>query len=313
MPRASGNDIVEIFGYAPDDITPAARSFWGLNICPFTQQPCTKFNHDRSICYGVCSVSYGREEVIICPSRLLAANAMPLREISNDAFGDIPILRYEEYIDAERREEFPEECIVLLGKGSGKEIKFGSQKSLMSLDWVLAKVENGALVEFTAAELQSIDITNNYRETWNAYNRLPTERAVSIPSSSHGLNWANVHKRLIPQLIRKGQALRECPRFAHGLFFVVPEVVFNRFEVILGNCQQVDCTGNDILTIYTYGLGEPVPYGNTREIERIRRINIELDEFALSFISRLESISHEEIQRKIEDALGISSGTLGQK
>ncbi len=40
-------DLVEIFGYAPDDMSTACRSLWTLGACPFTEAPCVKTNHDK--------------------------------------------------------------------------------------------------------------------------------------------------------------------------------------------------------------------------------------------------------------------------
>ena len=83
---------------------------------------------------------------------------------------------------------------------SGHEINL---RGKLSMDWVLAKIEDGTLLEYTGVEVQSIDITGNYRDAWYAYKNLAANRSKPIPSSAHGMNWANVHKRLIPQIIRK--------------------------------------------------------------------------------------------------------------
>ena len=38
------NDIVEIFGYAPNDTSTVCRSLWTLGACPFVETPCSKSN-----------------------------------------------------------------------------------------------------------------------------------------------------------------------------------------------------------------------------------------------------------------------------
>lgn len=63
-------DLIEIFGYAPDDMTTQCRSLWNLSACPFINKQCTKTNHDGSIIYGTCSVSSPYGDCIICPNRL---------------------------------------------------------------------------------------------------------------------------------------------------------------------------------------------------------------------------------------------------
>jgi hypothetical protein len=54
MPRSQSKDLCEIFGFTPDDLTPECRNYWAREICPFIGTQCTKFNHDKSVIYGVC-------------------------------------------------------------------------------------------------------------------------------------------------------------------------------------------------------------------------------------------------------------------
>ena len=56
MPRTQGQDICEVFGFAPDDLTQNCRDYWNKGVCPFVGAQCTKFNHDKSVIYGACSV-----------------------------------------------------------------------------------------------------------------------------------------------------------------------------------------------------------------------------------------------------------------
>lgn len=45
------NDIVEIFGYAPNDTSTVCRSLWTLGACPFVETPCSKSNHDKTMAF----------------------------------------------------------------------------------------------------------------------------------------------------------------------------------------------------------------------------------------------------------------------
>ena len=124
------------------------------------------------------------------------------------------------------------------------------------MDWVLAKVKNGELVEYAGIEVQSIDITNNYRDNWYAYKNL-NENTSIIPRSKHGLNWANVHKRLIPQLIRKGLIYAKSDLVSHGLYFVLPDIVYRKFEDVIGkDIPLVNRKASDVLTVHTYSLSD---------------------------------------------------------
>ena len=220
------NDIVEIFGYAPNDTSTVCRSLWTLGACPFVETPCSKSNHDKTIVYGTCSVTTRFGDCVICPNRLYANHFATLKEVSADAFGDVPFYTYQEYI---QHRSDPTACVVALGMHSGHEIKL--QQSC-SMD-VLAKIENARLVEYTGIEVQSIDITNNYRDNWYAYKNI-SENAI-IPRSEHGMNWANVHKRLIPQIIRKSLIYSRSSFVNSGLYFIVPDIVYKKFEDIIGS------------------------------------------------------------------------------
>jgi hypothetical protein len=65
-------ELIEIFGYNPNDLTKSVRTLWSLGACPFILRGCSKHNHDQSIIYGTCSVSSPFGDVIICPNRLYA-------------------------------------------------------------------------------------------------------------------------------------------------------------------------------------------------------------------------------------------------
>jgi hypothetical protein len=146
---------------------------------------------------------------------LYAENYRTLRRISIDSFGNIPLLLFDEYV---ANRGATDECIVALGKNSGKEVQVGRH---LSMDWVLARIIDTQLVEYVGIEIQSIDITGNYRDAWHGYKNLPNTKISlnEIPSSCHGLNWANVHKRLIPQLIRKGVIYSRSKLVKKGLYF----------------------------------------------------------------------------------------------
>jgi hypothetical protein len=55
------------------------------------------------------------------------------------------------------------------------------------MDWVLAKIVDGSLAEYIGVEVQSIDITGNYRDAWYA----ARDRKTEFPPSAHGLYTAS--------------------------------------------------------------------------------------------------------------------------
>lgn len=70
-----------------------------------------------------------------------------------------------------------------------------------NVDFVIADVQNdGEIGQFVSVELQAIDITGSVRPAYEALrNRTELQKRPS-----YGLNWDNVYKRYVTQLIRKG-------------------------------------------------------------------------------------------------------------
>lgn len=192
---------------------------------------------------------------------------------------------------------------MALGQNSGKEVKLGNK---LSMDWVLARVRNGELLEYVGIEVQSIDITNNYRDNWYAYKNLDENTKV-IPRSEHGLNWANVHKRLIPQLIRKGLIYAKSDLVSNGLYFVLPDIVYKKFEEIIGtDIPLVNHQAADVLTVHTYSLSDNVEHGKQRHLVIEREIRFELEEFSNRFISGANLPSGRELDDAVRKGLGLA-------
>lgn len=295
MKRSDGNDISEIFGYTAGDTSQAAVDHFQNKKCPFVNSICTKTNHDQTKTYGVCSVANGigntRKEVIVCPKRLYFNNYEILRLASVDCWGEhIPFVIGGNLSFLREEVKRHRECVVGFGQASGTEIQVRGS-SVQSMDWVLQRYEtiDGKTLpkDFIGIEVQSIDITGNYRDCWQAYANLKEGHAVeSIPRSMHGLNWANVHKRLIPQIIRKGNIYAHSKRCL-GFFFFLPETVFERFERVLGDeVEYTDQIGSNIVSIYTFALNSSTPVSGTHnEIRNVKKSHITLASLKEAFIT----------------------------
>lgn len=299
--KNSKKDLVEIFGYAPDDTIKEVRVLWELGACPFLNKVCTKHNHDRTIIYGTCSVTApGDESIIICPNRLYADNYASLRRVAAQAYGEnIPFVMYNEFV--EKRAQI-HECIVALGMNSGREVRLGR---VLSMDWVMAHVRDHVLIDYIGIEVQSLDITGNYRDAWHGYKTMEKPK-IEIPSSGHGLNWANVHKRLIPQLIRKGLVYSRSKLVTKGLFFILPDIVYQKFEDVVGrDIPKINELRPDTITVHTYRLGEPVAYGQQRELVVVREERFLLEDFATRFVSGPNLPDGVELDKAVMSVLGI--------
>jgi hypothetical protein len=294
--KNTSRSLVEIFGHSPFDATEKARKFWNLNACPFIGKACTKYDHTNTICYGTCSVTNAGQNVVICPNRLYADNYASLKKVSTSVFGNLPFMFFDEYLKKAIDNTESLNCVVALGQNSGKEVKL----SKMSMDWVLSHIHQGVLKEYVGIEVQSIDITGNYRDAWYA----ARDQKSTHPASGHGLNWANVHKRLIPQIIRKGLVYSKSKLVKHGLFFIVPEPVYQRFEEIIGSdIPLVQESGSDVITVHTYDMGESVAAGEQRNLLNKRTLKFRLDDFSSRFIAGPNLPSGQILDAKIREIL----------
>ena len=226
--------IWEFFGYRTGDDSKEAQDAVNQETCPIIKDTCEKTFNDGVIS-GVCTLKpITSDPVICCPIRLYAEGYKILRDIALKAFGEnLDLIPGREAVSCSKTEH--KSCIAVFGKRWGGELRL-PQKSGSGgyfVDWVLAKLDaRGELEEFVAVEVQTIDTTGNYR---NGFSTLKKNR--SVIKTTAGLNWENVSKRILPQLIYKGQVLQREEMCKKGLFFVCPEPVFERIANRLGGQQ----------------------------------------------------------------------------
>ncbi len=230
--------IAEFFGYSAEDTSSIAGSTAARQICPFLGSQCTKILSRDRIAAGVCAVrqkTEGSPDVICCPIRIYADDYKMLKTIASKAF-NADMNLYAGRIAVQKAKD-EGGAIAVFGHGWGGELRLPQRKGTGSyfVDWVLARLdENGELVEFTAIEVQTIDTTGNYR---TARENLLNGRHIT--SDTVGLNWENVSKRIIPQLIYKGQVLQREDLCKTGLYFVCPQPVYERVLNRLGGKEKV--------------------------------------------------------------------------
>jgi hypothetical protein len=273
------SNIVEFFGYAPEDSSATAKKFRFRKECPFLSRACTKSLSDGEIS-GVCTLKpVTTGPVICCPVRLYAKNYEILRDIASTAFGpNIPLLAASAITNQTG------ECVAVFGKGWGKELRLPSRAKGKSggyfVDWVLARLNAiGGLVDFVAVEVQSIDTTGNYRDERAAYLK---GRSFAGRSSAN-FNWENVNKRILPQIIYKGHVLRQEPLCQKGLFFVCPTPVYKKISERLGGGLRAYPIQPGTVTIIWYDIGPAVDAGMQRDLVRGGSLTTTIDQVALAF------------------------------
>jgi hypothetical protein len=217
--------ITEFFGYRAEDKSGTAMRAAASGFCPFLGSQCAKALSRDGILSGVCAIlqkSDNAPSVICCPVRLYADNYKVLSTISNMAFGQS--LKLYAGRAAVEKSKAENGAVAVFGRRWGGELRLPQRGGAGSyfVDWVLARLDpSGELVEFTAIEVQTIDTTGNYR---TARDILANRREIA--GDTVGFNWENVSKRIIPQLIYKGQVIqrnefagRQClPRCYNAIF-----------------------------------------------------------------------------------------------
>src|SRR5579863_4572782 len=79
--------VVELFGYAPEDRTPAAKAPRANSTCPFVRGKCIK-QFKSGLISGACTLKPTNSgPVICCPNRMYAGDYQVLLDVAVDAFG----------------------------------------------------------------------------------------------------------------------------------------------------------------------------------------------------------------------------------
>ncbi|MBH0023981.1 hypothetical protein I6E73_07465 [Salinibacterium sp. SWN248] len=182
---------------------------------------------------GVCTVKPITTGPVICgPIRLYAADNRILGDVADKAFG--PGRRVVPGAADHCRSAQDEHVYDRrLRKEVGRRATFTPKERTGAYwaDWVLANLDaSGQLKEFVAFEVQTIDTTGSYRDSRDG---LITD-GREVVRSTVGLNFENVSKRILPQLIYKGQILQRESLCRRGLFFVCPIPVYERIMRRLG-------------------------------------------------------------------------------
>lgn len=229
--------IVDFFGYRAADDSDASLDAVAKNLCPFLHDTCTKTLGRDGSCSGVCAVKQvsSDQRIICCPIRLYADDYEILRIVSRKTFGvDLGLYSGRAAVVKARSEGG---AVAVFGHRWGGELRLPKRNGVGNYfaDWVLARLdERGELAEFTSIEVQTIDTTGNYRASRAGL--IDGRREVK---STIGLNWENVSKRIIPQLVYKGQVLQREPLCRSGLWFVTPESVYSRIIDRLGGAKNM--------------------------------------------------------------------------
>lgn len=308
--------IVEFFGFPP--LSPAATNLVATKQCPFVGSNCIKPNH------GACSVKQLQgSPIICCPNRLYADQFLILREIAEEAFGeDAELMLATDIQPRITAGQMTGHEVVVFGRYWGQELPLprppGAGRNASHnyyMDWILAKLDrNGSVLELTAVEVQTIDTTGNYSDQAQRYfaSQPFTDAQGRTPGFSEaGMNWENVNKRILPQLIYKGHVLRRETRCRTGLYFVCPIQVYERIRERLGGTLHQYRPGNGTITFRSYDLGNERGAGQHRPLVFSGQFTTTVDQVALAFTSPMNLPGMDVYEAAITSALERASAPGG--
>jgi hypothetical protein len=270
--------LFEFFGFDPHDSSPAAKLVRKTKQCPFVGGTCIKVLKSGLIS-GACSakpVTTG--PVIICPNRMYTGDYAVLHDVAAACFGaEIRLCRNSSDALHDGKD------VVVFGRRWGKELRLPSRGigGGYFVDWILALVDaDRNLKEFVAVELQTMDTTGSYEWQIRALLGMdPGEPKVA------GINWENVSKRILPQIIYKGHVLRREPLCTKGLFFICPTPVYHRIITRLGGTLEDYHPQPGALTFRWYDLGGNTAPGKSRALVHGGQRTTTVDQVAIAFTS----------------------------
>ncbi|MFB2920860.1 hypothetical protein [Aerosakkonema funiforme] len=173
--------VTELYGHSTNQSLSWSDIVSG-QTCPFLARKCLKNRKSEpDITIGTCTVSYGRESrnIIICPFRLLE--------------------RSQIFID----------CLHLLTLHQpGNELRIVPEISVPggSIDYCLASVRLGKVIDFIGIELQTLDTTGTVwpeRQRFLQNHGLPVRDVDVASTKGFGMNWKMTAKTILMQLHHK--------------------------------------------------------------------------------------------------------------
>lgn len=269
----------EFFGYSPGDSSHQAKAAREQGRCPFVEGTCIKKFKSGTIS-GSCSLKPSTSApVICCPNRMYAESYKVLLDVAQACFGsEARLCRTSDQMQGDGND------VHVFGKRWGKELRLPTRGKGGSyfVDWILALVDGKRnLKEFVAVEVQTMDTTGSYEAEVNAYYK----GQVPLAASKAGINWENVSKRILPQIIYKGHVLRREPLCTKGLFFICPTPVYHRILTRLGGKLEDYHPQAGSLTFRWYDLAHITTPGNPYALVSEGQHTTTIDQVALAFTS----------------------------
>jgi len=264
--------LAEVFGYKVENLSQEAAAARQRKWCPFRDERCAKYEALNPL--GICSLVEGTAVVITCPCRFREGNTI-FHDAAKIAFGS-----------DEDTAVIPEVPFLRSTVGSAK---------LGKIDFVIAKHNEGRLVDFCALEVQSVYMSGaGMRGEFDHY--LRTGQVLEPATNRHADYRSSSHKRLMPQLMLKVPALR---RWGKKLLIAI----HNDFYDWLPPCPSVD-PSNAELTWLVYRAED---CGNAYRLRLEQAVPTTLEGAVLSLTAAVPP-PRDEFERQVQSALSRQLG-----
>ena len=223
------NKVKELFGVYCDENADLTKAV-ARQICPYSKKKCYKIRKsDPKTAIGTCTVKYQKNNIIICPNRLLENNQI--------------------FID----------CLHLLTLHEpGNELYIIPEVSIPggNVDYFLVSAKDGKVKDFTGIELQTLDTTGT---VWPERQRLLNQYGFPVDKSDienrklFGINWKMTAKTILIQMHHKSETFE----YLNKHFVLIVQKPFfdyiNR-EFLLSHIQEARL--GDPIHIHSYDFKE---------------------------------------------------------
>ena len=261
--------IREVFGYPPENESPEARKARDNHHCPFLDKRCVKESRRLDYPFGACSVRQIRDEreIVICPMRFYGDNQSIIREVGHRLCRE-----------AARLVRIPE---VRVGR--------------FSIDWVVACCDtSGTLVDYHGIEVVAVDTTGSLDRYFDAYMKGEDWQGIE---QRYGINWANMYKRILPQLIAKGTLLAS---YGRKLGVIIQDRLVEKLRERLAIPIEFESSANIFFFSYKLVYETGAQKYNLSSSEVIPTLAERLaEEYVAGLISRVGMPSQEEFEQVI--------------
>jgi hypothetical protein len=196
--------------------------------CPFLHERCRKGGHSPdNIPLATCSVIKSGKTIITCPYRFYENDLTILHDVSGHFW-----------------------------PGHALGIKFVPNVKVTSagnVDWFIVRKTADRIEDILGVELQAIDITGSVRPAFQDFiNNRPLQKPANF-----GINYRNVSKRLLPQLLEKGRCFKA---WRKKLAVVVQDALYENLEQKIQFAPVNDKIADIVFFIYSLELRDEEKY-----------------------------------------------------